>query len=109
MKLSEKIESKILKQQSVGHHTGAVIDYATLNSWLNEAHELEQKLNIHSVMQAEGSDGAKEAAVGQRSVDTNAEARVNCADGKHFWSMNKGIQQCLFCPAKREVPSGGHL
>lgn len=32
-----------------------------------------QKLLQHGVMQAEGSDGAKGAAVGQRSVDTVAE------------------------------------
>jgi len=48
------------------------------------------------------------------SVPTEAwaqmqKARVNCAEGKHFWSMNKGIQECLFCPARREAPSGGHL
>ena len=63
----------------------------------------------HGVVQAEGSDSAVGATVGQRSVGTNAEARVNCAEGKHFWSMNKGIQECLFCPARREAPSGGHL
>lgn len=34
----------------------------------NELMTKVKKLNIHSVMQAEWSDGAKEAAVGQRSV-----------------------------------------
>ena len=94
-------------------------------------HGIEQS-HKHGVVQAEGSGGYKEhghgysakdkldttnpprqsavgATVGQRSVGTNAEARVNCAEGKHFWSMNKGIQECLFCPARREAPSGGHL
>jgi|GEM_PF-6692506 hypothetical protein len=36
---------------------------------------------------------------------TEAEAqggRVDCANGMHFWSINKtGIQECLFCPARR--------
>lgn len=77
-------------------------------SWRNEM-QTEQKLNIDGVVQAEASDSAVGATVGQRSVGTNAEARVNCAEGKHFWSMNKGIQECLFCPARREAPSGGHL
>jgi len=76
-------------------------DKKLLTEALNEA------LHLHSVMQAEGSDVSEGAAVGQRSVGTNAEARANCAEGKHFWSMNKGIQQCLFCPAWREAPSDG--
>lgn len=95
-------------------------------AYLVKEHVNEQ-LQQHSVMQGLLSDCCQAAVitteihtcencvcscsptVGQRSVDTNAEARVNCAEGKHFWSMNKGIQVCLFCPARREAPSGGHL
>jgi hypothetical protein len=43
-------------------------------------HELAQ-LQQHSVMQAEGSDVSEGAAVGQRSVDTVAEAWVCCGKG----------------------------
>jgi hypothetical protein len=41
--------------------------------------------NKHGVMQSEGSDGAEGAAVGQRSVGTNAEAK-DCETCKHFWN-----------------------
>jgi hypothetical protein len=43
-----------------------------------------QKLNVHGVMQPEGSDGAEGAAVGQRSGGTNAEGEellCFCANG----------------------------
>lgn len=46
--------------------------------------DTKQKLNIHGVMQAEGSDGVSGAAVGQRSGDTNAEGEellCFCANG----------------------------
>lgn len=50
-----------------------------INDFTNELNKrcTEQNLNKHLVMQAEGADGAKEAAVGQRSVGTVAEAGVD--------------------------------
>lgn len=56
MKLSEKIQDKILRQQFVGHHTAAVIDYSIMSQWLTEAKELEQKLSIAS---EEGKESEK--------------------------------------------------
>jgi hypothetical protein len=72
-------------------------------------HQTKQKLQQHSVMQAEGSDGAEGAAVGQRSVDTNAEVR-DCETCKHLLSHES--YPCVKCDENYsmwEAPSGGHL
>jgi hypothetical protein len=79
-----------------------------LYSVIEQAHT-KQKLNIHGVMQAEGSEGADGAAVGQRSVGTNAEAR-DCETCKHLESENP--YPCGKCDENYsmwEAPSGGHL
>lgn len=49
MKLSEQIKSKVDKQRAVGHQTAAIIDYDMLNCWIDEARELEQKLNLSGI------------------------------------------------------------
>jgi hypothetical protein len=109
----DEIRNLINEALSFGYHTAKDeakgIQSAGYGTRFFDTYLIEQKLNIHGIMQAEGSDLSEGAAVGQRSVGTNAEARVNCAEGKHFWSINKGRQECLFCPARREAPSGGHL
>ena len=69
----------------------------------------EQKLNIHGVMQAEASAGADGAAVGQRSVDTNAEGE-DCINVHNFSIRRFG--KCLKCGSTTklcEAPSDGHL
>lgn len=38
---------------------------------------------------------------GQRSEGTGV--IVDCSNGKHFWSKNEGVQECLLCPARREA------
>lgn len=70
-----------------------------------------ERLHKPVVMQAEGSDGAKGATVGQRSGGTNAEGAEFCQCGNpsgmgycHF----KPIYICGDCK-RREAPAGGHL
>jgi hypothetical protein len=47
----------------------------------------------------------KQSVLEGEPLATEAEAellRVDCANGRHFWSKNKtGTQACLFCPATR--------
>ena len=63
----------------------------------------------HDVMQAEGSDVSEGAAVGQRSVGTNAEVR-GCETCKHLEDYES--YPCSKCDedySMWEAPSGGHL
>ena len=69
-----------------------------------------QKLNIHSVMQAEASGSAQGAAVGQRSVGTNAEAvAFNCVSSESLVYNRPCKEWCGNPYCKSEAPSGGHL
>lgn len=69
-----------------------------------------QQLKQHGVMQAEGSDGAKGAAVGQRSVGTNAEAvAFNCVSSESLVYNRPCKEWCGNPYCKSEAPSGGHL
>lgn len=75
---------------------------------IRQAHT-EQNLNKHLVMQAEGSDGAKGAAVGQRSVGQSG--RVGCVHNtlKYIGPW----YSCETCgthfEARAEAPSEGAL
>jgi hypothetical protein len=93
--------------QAIIHREGEPISELIFVEDLVE--ELNQQLLQHGVMQAEGSDGAEGAAVGQRSVGTNAEA---VADFKCYESDKRMCAyQCDECKLKEraEAPSEGHL
>lgn len=68
----EQEANVILKMTKVVHPDYVVNSIA---QFLKER-DTKQKLNIHGVMQAEGSDGVKGSTVGQRSVGTVAEAQA---------------------------------
>jgi hypothetical protein len=81
----------------------------TMNLVITEYKARSERLHKPVVMQAEGSDGAEGAAVGQRSVDTNAEVR-DCETCKHLLSHES--YPCVKCDENYsmwEAPSGGHL
>jgi hypothetical protein len=69
--------------------------------------ELKQA-GINTVLCKPASDGAEGAAVGQRSVGTNAEGE-DCIN-VHNLSIRE-FGKCLKCGSttRREAPSGGHL
>lgn len=68
------------------------------------------QLQQHSVMQAEGSDVSEGAAVGQRSVGTNAEGvAFNCVSSESLVYNRPCKEWCGNPYCKSEAPSGGHL
>jgi hypothetical protein len=68
----------------------------------------EQNLNKHLVMQAEGADVSEGAAVGQRSVDTNAEAREIIAECKRRVDCLCGLE-CKLTIEEVRSSREGHL
>jgi hypothetical protein len=94
MTLSQKIQSKIDKQKFVGHDNAAVIPYKMLEEWIEDALQLEQKLNIHSVMQAEGSDVSEGAAVASGAVGQNGSGAFEC---EHYKSLSGHPFYCNQC------------
>lgn len=85
----EQEANVILKMTKVVHPDYVVNSIA---QFLKER-DTKQKLNIHSVMQAEGSDVSKGAAVGQRSGGTVAEG----LDFRHCY-----IRRNIGCHCKDE-------
>lgn len=92
-------------------HIGFFKEPIELTPMIEEAMELYTELsNSHKqvVMQAEGSDGAQGAAVGQRSVGTNA-AGGNCDNFYHNFDV-EDFGECTECKSKDvRKSSEGHL
>lgn len=61
----------------VMEHYNTGEDFALVSS-LRRMHELEQKLQQHNVMQAEGSDGVKGAAVGNSAAGQSGSGGMYC-------------------------------
>ena len=103
----ERCAEILRKNITFSHQVGDYVIHGALDS-LWKLHT-EQNSHKHDVMQA-GSDGAKGATVGQRSVGTVAESQdFYCAD----WNRCGAIceEQCPRCKKAEtcEAPSGGHL
>ena len=70
---------------------GKVIQAMTEDRFIETVNEALRK---HSVMQAQWSDGAKGAAVGQRSVGTGVSGGLERCDGG---CCDNGTGYCMFC------------
>jgi len=72
--------------------------YSAQKALLILKHRIEQKLNIHGVMQAEASEGVEGAAVGNSAVGQNV--RVGCLHKR--WYEFDDCVVCLDCGLKKD-------